>query len=193
MSLHAYYCSSPRSEQSFRENKPYDAQPYIRADLPRKAATGRSIPTLGIIKMSRKALLALLWTLSLPCHAQDPIPPHLVGVWATDDSVVREQALVRGMALYLDSNGWGGFVGGPPPIGYLVKAKFSADTNTIAFDGLDFDGKGNGKVMVKGIMSYDADLKVIRVTDGKGSTLRRRFDELTNSTRKLMGIPLRSQ
>lgn len=131
--------------------------------------------------MNRLAPLIALWLTAWPCFAQEAIPSDLVGVWANDGAVLKGQLLFEGTAVYLDSNGIGAVVGGPPPIGFLINARFNAATHMIDFDGLE-----NGIVMTRGSMIYDPTTKSI-LADKR--VLRRRFEEISNSTRKALPLP----
>jgi hypothetical protein len=64
--------------------------------------------------MLRKlAALLVLWCVLGPAMAA-PLPDALLGVWATDGSVLKGQALLEGEGLYLGPDGVGAIVGGPP-------------------------------------------------------------------------------
>ena len=67
------------------------------------------------------------------------LPKSLVGVWATDISVLNGQLLFEGEALYLGADGVGAIVGGPPAIGIKVVASFEPTTGTISFDILEHE------------------------------------------------------
>lgn len=132
-------------------------------------------------QMNRLALLVTLWLTAWPCFAQEAIPPHLVGVWASDDAVLKGELLFEGTAVYLDSKGIGAVVGGPPPIGFLIRSRFNAASNTITFDGLE-----DGKVILTSSMAYDPATNTI-LADKK--PLHRRFEDISNSTRKALSLP----
>jgi hypothetical protein len=58
-------------------------------------------------------LAALLF--SLTTQAGD-LPPQLVGIWTTEETVLRGASLLGGTALYLSENGKGALVGAPLPV-----------------------------------------------------------------------------
>ena len=131
--------------------------------------------------MNRLVLLSTLWLTAWPCCAQEAIPPHLVGVWASDGAVLKGELLFEGTAVYLDGKGVGAVLGGPPPIGFIIRSRYNAASNTITFDGLE-----NGKVVLTGSMVYDPATNTL-VADKK--LLRRRFDSIDSSTRKAISLP----
>ena len=50
--------------------------------------------------MSRLLFLASLLLFAMPTLAREPIPPHLVGVWATESAVLNGALLFEGAALW---------------------------------------------------------------------------------------------
>lgn len=67
-------------------------------------------------------------TLAVSCFLGQPMAAslrtNLVGVWATDNSVLKGQILLSGEALYLGTDGIGAIVSGPPAIEVKVIASF---------------------------------------------------------------------
>jgi hypothetical protein len=138
--------------------------------------------------MTRAILLATLWIYAAASSAADVIPPHLVGIWATDAAVFRGTLLLEGEGLYLGADGIGVVIGGPPPIGYRIVATYSAPANTIFFEATE-----QGKTVGTGSMVYDPALNIIKVDKDKGPALRRRFDEFTDATREALGLEATAQ
>ena len=135
--------------------------------------------------MIRTALLACLFVFAVPSYAADAIPPHLVGVWATDKAVLRGEALFEGQGLYLDTDGVGAIIGGPPPIGVRIVATYNSGTNVIALQMTE-----HGKTVGNGTLKYDPSRKII--TDERVE-FHRRFDRFSASTRKALGLEAKSQ
>ena len=125
------------------------------------------------------ALVALF--LALPAYAADVLPPDIVGIWTTPNSVLRGEALFEGYGLYLDSDGVGTLIGGPPPIGVRIVATYNPDTRAITCRLTE-----RGKSVGTGNFTYDPARKVI--LDHKGIELYRRFDSVNASTRKALGL-----
>ena len=138
--------------------------------------------------MKHPVLTALLFLLTVPAFAGDRIPSHLVGVWATETSVLRGTLLFEGAAVYLGAEGIGCIMGGPPPIGVRIVATFNPETN-----GIEWQETVDGKIVAKGRLMYDAAQKTLRSDEQPGQILRRRFNKLTNSTRKALGIELTTE
>jgi len=135
--------------------------------------------------MIRTALPACLFVLAASSYAADVIPPYLVGVWATDKAVLRGEALFEGQGLYLDTDGVGAIIGGPPPIGVRIVATYDSNTNVIALQMTE-----HGKTVGSGTLKYDPSRKII--TDKKVD-FHRRFDRLSAATRKALGLEAKSQ
>ena len=127
-------------------------------------------------------LIAMLLVSASACGA-DLIPPHLVGVWATENSVLKGPYLYEGQALYLGSDGVGAFVGGPPPIGVKIIATFDPSTNTIEFD--IYEGKQRGP---HGSIKYDPTQNTVDSGAPKDGPMSRRFDNFTEVVKKGLGL-----
>lgn len=110
-------------------------------------------------------------------------PEVPVGIWATKDAVLKHEFLFEGAAVYLGADGVGAIVGGPPPIGMRIEGIFDADSSTFAYRMTE-----QGEVKGEGKLLYDPD-KDTMVTEGQPETvMHRRFDELTDSVRKELGL-----
>ncbi|MBI2770687.1 MAG: hypothetical protein HYX47_13755 [Burkholderiales bacterium] len=119
----------------------------------------------------------------LELAAADPIPPHLVGVWVAEGSVLRGPLLLSGQALYLGADGIGAQVAGPPPIGVKIAATFTPATNRIEFDWIE-----GGKVVGHGSIGYHAETQTIDTGGPQPRPLHRRFSEFSDEVRKALGF-----
>ena len=110
------------------------------------------------------------------------IPAYLVGVWATEDSIMDGSYLFEGSAVYLDSDGVGAIVGGPPAIGLEIVAKFKTSSNTILYEMIENDKKvGKGKIL------YNPDLRTLTLEPNANImrvVLYRCFDEFSDDIRE---------
>lgn len=116
-------------------------------------------------------------------YAQSTIPPHLVGVWATDGAVLKGPLLLEGQAIYLGADGVGGVVGGPPPVGFKISATFNTQTNI-----LDLEVIEGTQRHPLGSIHYDPAAKTLDSGAPKHELLRRRYDVLSDSTRRALGL-----
>jgi hypothetical protein len=85
------------------------------------------------------------------------------------------------MGIYLSTDGNGGIVGGPPPIGVRIVATYDPNTNVIAFQMTEY-----GKTVGNGLLTYDPSRKSIVGDDGH--ELYRRFERISPAMRKVMGL-----
>jgi hypothetical protein len=133
-----------------------------------------------------RILLLIAPLLTSPAYAgEDVIPPDIAGIWATSNSVFRGEALFEGEGLYLDRDGVGAIVGGPPPIGARIVATYDQGTNLISYQITE-----NGKIMRHGSLVYDPARKaIIGMT---GTELFKRFDRVSDAIRKSLGLELKS-
>lgn len=127
------------------------------------------------------AVLAGTWAAASP--AADVIPAELVGVRATKNSVMRGTALFEGMALYVGADGNGAVVAGPPPIGVRIVAVFNPQSNHLAFEMVE-----GGKAVGRGRFDYDPATQTIVTPDASPHLLYRRFNELSDETRRVLGL-----
>ena len=111
------------------------------------------------------------------------LPKGLVGIWATDDSVLRGQLLLAGEALYLGPDGVGLIVGGTPAHGIKVLASFEPSTGTISFDVLQHE-----TVVGHGAAVYDAHNASVSFGDPAHPLFHRRFEEVAPETFKALGL-----
>ena len=155
------------------------------AVLQRKHAESAGHPPTRRHAMKRHLLVAaaMLGAMTTGATAAEPIPADLVGVWASDSAVLKGSLLFEGQALYLGADGVGALVGGPPPIGIKIQAVFNSATNSLHFDLIE-----HGKVIGHGSASYDPSQKVIDSGGARHELLRRRSSELTDETKKALGL-----
>jgi len=133
-----------------------------------------------------KRLLFIITVLVLPAcsWAQAKLPKELVGIWATDASVLRDgKWLTSGQALYLGEDGVGAVVGGPPPIGVQATATFDATKNLLSMNLIE-----QGKVVHRLQISYDDKEKVLREDSRKPQSFKRRSEVFDATTRKGLGL-----
>jgi hypothetical protein len=130
--------------------------------------------------MKRIALVLATLLSAMSAHAADVIPQNLVGIWATDASVMRGSTLSEGTAVYLGKDGAGAIVGGPPTIGIRIAATYNPQTRII-----DFKIAEAGQARDSGKMEYDAAGNSIKFNNEK---LIRKNPELTEATRKALGL-----
>jgi hypothetical protein len=131
--------------------------------------------TMKYIAFVVSALLSIAST-----HAADVIPQNLVGIWATEASVLRGSALSEGIAIYLGKDGAGAIVSAPPAIGVRIAATYNPQTRII-----DFKIAEAGQARDPGKMEYDATGNFIKFNNEK---LNRKYPELTEPTRKALGL-----
>lgn len=115
--------------------------------------------------------------------AADPIPPQLVGVWASDGAVLKGQLLFEGQAIYLGADGVGAIVGGPPPIGFKIVATFDAQTNELGFVG--YEGTTPGP---HHSLTFDPASGTFDLGGPKHGRLHRRFDTFPDETKRALGL-----
>jgi hypothetical protein len=127
-------------------------------------------------------LITLLLVSASACAA-DVIPPQLVGVWATEQSLLKGPYLLEGQAMYLDADGIGAMVGGPPPIGFKIVATFDPSTNTIEFDA--YEGKQRGP---HGSLRYDPRQNTVDSGAPEHRPMSRRFDRVTEEVKRGLGL-----
>ncbi len=156
--------------------------------------------------MKRTCCVTGIICLALMYHLQaiagDVIPSKYVGVWATENSVFNGMALIGGQAVYLDADGEGAMVGAPLPVqksggkffapivGIKFHAKLEKNENLIRIDITDYGEKKSGIGF-----AYDAEnetLAIVQPGKDNGEKLKRRFDELSESTKAMLHEPIAS-
>jgi len=127
------------------------------------------------------AVLAILGVVGQAMAAS--LPKGLVGVWATDDSVLSGQVLLAGEALYLGPDGVGAVVGGAPAKGVKVLASFEPTTGTISFDVLEHE-----TVVGHGAAVFYPRNASVSFGDPAHPLFHRRFEEVAPETLKALGL-----
>jgi hypothetical protein len=110
----------------------------------------------------------------------EPIPPEMVGIWATEDAVMRGTLLFEGQALYLGVDGVAAWIAGPPPIGVQMQCSYEPQLSTVNCITIETDGRGHS-----GRIPYDATSNRFVVDD---RPLIRRFDEFDDKSRRALGV-----
>ena len=131
---------------------------------------------------------------SLGCPTSNrpvPIPPELTGIWSTEATEFRGDVVIKGEAIYLDSDGIGALVSGKAVgIGNIriVVTMYAADGSSVALDftksGKTFDGE---------ILMRDALDPHALVSTRSGARYIRRSDTVSSLTRQELGLEPRSK
>jgi len=133
--------------------------------------------------MLRQIFVALTVSCFVAQAIAASLPKGLVGVWATDNSVLRGQLLLEGEALYLGPDGVGAIVGGAPAKRVKVLASFEPATGTISFDVLEHE-----TVVGHGAAVYDPRNASVSFGDPAHPLFHRRFEEVSPETLKALGL-----
>jgi hypothetical protein len=133
----------------------------------------------------RKLFLTLILFLSSFATAA-PIPDEVVGIWGSTNSEFRGDALLKGDAIYLDSDGVGGWIGGngADVLGVrIVVTSYDPATNILAFKMTEY-----GKDGPTGTLVYDPTAHLlISEPDGKKFE-RRKPGPLSVQLRRSLGL-----
>jgi hypothetical protein len=114
------------------------------------------------------------------------IPPELVGIWATDGSEFRGEAVMNGSAIYLDADGVGAMVGGDGTdvLGVRIAVTaYSSNTHILSIDITE-----QGKVVARATLTYDPVQKVIISPKDQNRIYHRRLNTLSAAMRKGLGL-----
>jgi hypothetical protein len=133
-----------------------------------------------------KCLLAALPLLLVAAgNAATALPPELTGIWATVGSEFRGDAVWKGQAIYLDTDGVGAAVGGDGTdvLGVrFVVTSYDAASNVIGIDLTE-----GGKVRAHGMLVFDKSDQAL--VDTKGSRrYYRRASQVSAAIRKELGL-----
>ena len=132
----------------------------------------------------KRYLLAAAIAFAQLVEAADAIPPQLVGVWVNRTTVMSGQLPKNGEeALYLLKDGASTWLGGQFPEGVTMTSAFDASANVI-----NFKLMRGAKIIAHGQLLFDSKEKTIRSTSPSFSLLQRRFDSVSDDTRKKLGI-----
>jgi hypothetical protein len=114
------------------------------------------------------------------------IPAELVGIWATDGSVFRGEALTKGQALYLDVDGVGASISGNGSD--VLGARFVVTAYDAATHTLNIAVTERGKVLFNGTLIFDPIQKTIVSTKGQNVPYRKRTDGFSPRLRSSLGL-----
>lgn len=133
--------------------------------------------------MLRILLIFIFCTSVAPAKADDTIPPSLIGVWVSESARLNGPYLIEGQAIYLGADGVGAFVGGPPPIGVKMVAKFDSASNTLEYDVYVGTQRGpHGKI------AYEPKSQTLESDASGHKPLHRIYDVFTDENKKALGI-----
>ena len=115
------------------------------------------------------------------------IPGPLAGEWASEGAEFRGAGIQSGAALYLELDGTGAFISGPPPIGMRLRARFEAASGLLIATWLDDDGEPAGEAKFK----YDAATASLRSLDEEEGPLllKRRQPSVPDAIRQMICDP----
>lgn len=123
--------------------------------------------------------------------AATPLPVELTGIWTSSGSEMKGQVVLTGNAIYLDSDGIGAMVGGngSDVLGVrIVVSTYDSATHTIKIDVTE-----KGKVVMAGAtLNYDPLEKTITSPLDHNRIYHREFLEVSDMTRKSLGLEPRS-
>ena len=135
---------------------------------------------------SMKTLLLAAALLSARFATAGPLPDELVGIWAPENAEFRGDMLLKGQAVYLDSDGVGGVIAGfgRSVIGArLVVTSFDPARRALAFQITE-----RGKVAGTGRFVYDRTRRVLVSDDDKKTYTLRKPGSLAAGTRQALGL-----
>lgn len=135
----------------------------------------------------RSLLFSVIFSFTVAqVQAATALPSDLAGVWATESSEFRGEALLKGQAIYLDDDGVGGIVGGNgrEVIGVrLVVTGYKPDTHTLSVNFTE-----GGKVIYSGILIYDQIKKILFSPQDEKQVFKRRTSVFSADARKSLGL-----
>lgn len=124
-------------------------------------------------------------------QAATPVPSDIAGIWTTKDSEFNGQALVKGRALYLDTDGIGASVvgNGSEVLGVkLVVTAYNKDTNTLSMEMTE-----SRNVIVHTGMIYDPVKKLLSSKMDPTQKFERRFEEVSAQVRSSLGLETKAK
>ena len=120
-----------------------------------------------------------------------PIPPELTGIWSTEATEFRGDVVIKGDAIYLDSDGVGALVSGKT-VGVgnirIIVTMYDADGGSVA---LDFTKSGktfDGEILMRDTLNPHA-----LMSARSGARYIRRSDTVSSLTRQELGLEPRSK
>lgn len=117
--------------------------------------------------------------------AAEQIPPSLIGIWATEGSEFNGEAIMKGEALYLDTDGVGAFVGGDGKVVLgvrIVVTSYSPSSNILTFNLTEY-----GKVQASGTVTYDPSQDII-VSPKDNKRFQHRSNVVSQVVRRSIGL-----
>jgi hypothetical protein len=118
--------------------------------------------------------------------ADPQVPEKLLGVWTTDDSILKGEILTSGSAIYIDIDG----------VGDMLKINGKEKTNTRIVvttyserdHRLEVDLTDQGQVQGHLTLNYDETQTAIVAADDPESLYRRRKLQMSPGTRQALGL-----
>lgn len=136
--------------------------------------------------MKQIFIAAVLSLVAAGASAGISLSSELVGIWATDDSVFKGEAIVNGSALYLNANGAGAMVGGNGAD--VLGIRIVVSTYDLTTHVLSIDLTENGKVAGSASLIYDPVQQVITSPKDQNRAYHRRMSTLSAGMRKTLGL-----
>jgi hypothetical protein len=130
-------------------------------------------------------LLAVL-LLCTSALADPQVPEKLLGVWTTDDSILKGEILTSGRAIYIDIDGVGDMLS--------INGKEKANTRIVVTTysekdhRLEVDLTDQGQVQGHLTLNYDETQTAIVAADDPESLYRRRKLQMSPGTRQALGL-----
>jgi len=131
-------------------------------------------------------MAALLSWVCASASAGISIPSDLVGIWSTNGSEFRGEAIWNGSALYLDVDGTGAMVGGDGTdvLGVrIVVTAYSSDTHMLSIDITE-----QGKVIGSDTLTYDPVQQTIVSPKDQNRIYHRHLSTFSAAIRKSLGL-----
>jgi hypothetical protein len=130
-------------------------------------------------------LTGLMFLLVATVNAGTTLPSELSGIWATSDSQFRGDAVWKGQAIYLDTDGVGAIVGGngSDVLGIrIVVTSYDPASNVIGFDLTE-----NGKVLAHQTLTFDRKDHAL-VSPKDSQRYYQRASQVSATVRKSLGL-----
>jgi hypothetical protein len=118
--------------------------------------------------------------------ADPQVPEKLLGVWSTDDSILKGEILASGRAIYIDTDGVGDMV--------TINGKEKTNTRIVVTTysekdhRLEVDLTDQGQVKGHLTLNYDETQTAIVAADDPQSLYRRRKLQMSPATRQALGL-----
>jgi hypothetical protein len=134
----------------------------------------------------KRLLFSTLLLFLAAAQADTQIPDKLVGVWTTDGSVLKGEALVSGQALYIDIDGTGAMVSKGPKGTLQSRIAISAyDANTQHIE-VNFTGEDTSSGPIT--LNYEPTEGLITTPEADSSIYHRRKEVVSPDIRKALGL-----